>query len=176
MGVIEPQKLKSPEFNQTFQELEEYYVDELENMLLAELVEKKSLKLATHQDEVIEFAGKTNYKIRVRRPHKNVWSIPLKDFRKSIRRVLRQGALDPLNEKRLESTKFERVSDLPTKILLHILPDEEYKQRSFVGNTVVHPTLGSGKVIAISESGNVEIEFENRVAKLKPDFVRLKTA
>jgi hypothetical protein len=162
--LIEPEKLKSPDFQKTFHELEEYYIDELESMLLNLLIE-----------ETIEFAGRTNYKIRVRRPHKNVWSIPLKDFRESIRKVLRQGMLDPINPKKLESTRFERPSELPTNMVLHILSDEEYERRSFVGNPVVHATLGLGKVVAISESGNVDVKFRDRVATLKPNYVRLKT-
>jgi hypothetical protein len=173
--LIEPEKLKSPDFQKTFHELEEYYIDELESMLLNLLIEKRCLKIKGDHEETIEFAGRTNYKIRVRRPHKNVWSIPLKDFRESIRKVLRQGMLDPINPKKLESTRFERPSELPTNMVLHILSDEEYERRSFVGNPVVHATLGLGKVVAISESGNVDVKFRDRVATLKPNYVRLKT-
>lgn len=173
--MIEPEKLRSPDFQQTFHELEEHYIDELENMLLTRLIEKRCLKIKGDHEETIEFAGRTNYKIRVRRPHKNVWSIPLKDFRESIRKVLRKGMLDPINPKKLESTRFERPSELPANMVLHILSDDEYEQRSFVGNTVVHATLGLGKVVAISDSGNVEVKFRDRVATLKPNYVRLKT-
>lgn len=172
--MIEPEKLKSSEFQETFQELEEHYIDELENKLLNLLIEKRCLKVQGDHEETIEFAGKTNYKIRVRRPHKNVWSISLKDFRESIRKVLRQGMLDPINPKKLESTKFERPGELPTNMVLHILSDEEYASRSFVGNAVEHPTLGLGKVMAISDSGNVEVKFRDRIATLKPGYVRLK--
>ncbi|MFN2126714.1 MAG: hypothetical protein ACK2TU_02545, partial [Anaerolineales bacterium] len=64
--------------------------------------------------------------------------------------------------------------ELPTNMVLHILSDEEYASRSFVGNAVEHPTLGLGKVMAISDSGNVEVKFRDRVATLKPGYVRLK--
>ena len=48
------------------------------------------------------------------------------------------------------------------------------EQFSFVGNPVIHPTLGDGKVIRISDSGNVEVQFKDRTVRLKPNFIKLK--
>jgi len=70
--------------------------------------------------------------------------------------------------------KKEKI-DLPTTLLLNVLPELEYKNRSFVGNPVVHPTYGEGKVIRISDSGNVEVQFKERLVRLKPNFIKLKT-
>jgi hypothetical protein len=173
--MIEETKFKSVEFNQALLELEDAYINELEDMLISKLMEQKTIQLQGNYDEVIEFAGKTNYKIRLRIPNKNVWSIPFREFRESIRKVLRigtSGLMDNSNQSAL--LKKVRI-DFPTALLLNVLPEKEYKNRSFVGNPVVHPTYGDGCVIRISDSGNVEVQFKDRMVRLKPNFIKLKT-
>lgn len=172
--MIDPLNFKSANFKETFEELEEAYLDELGESLIRRLMEKKSVELPGAAKEVLEFAGRTNYKIRLKRPNKNVWSVSFQDFREAIRKVLRKGRLNSLegqNEKSAESTG---PFDLPTSMLLHILPDDEYKKRSFVGNRVIHPTMGEGRVVHITDTGNVEVKFDERIVKLKPTFVKLK--
>ena len=78
--MIEETKFKSLIFNQALLELEDAYINELEDMLLSKLMADKEVQLHGNFNEVIEFAGRTNYKIRLRRPNKNVWSIPLREF------------------------------------------------------------------------------------------------
>ena len=60
-------------------------------------------------------------------------------------------------------------------MLLNVLPEKEYKKRSFVGNPVIHPTYGEGIVVRISDTGNVEVQFKERLVRLKPNFIKLKT-
>ena len=173
--MIEPSKFKSSNFSENFTELEELYIGELEELLVSELVKKKSLRIPGKKDEIVEYAGRTNYKIRIRRPNKNIWAIQFKDFRKSIREVLRRGKLDSIKDQTNRGKSRASFIDLPTNILLHVLPDDEYRSRSFIGNQVEHPTWGEGKVVNISETGNIDVQFKNRVVTLKPSFVQLKT-
>ncbi|MFZ0389385.1 MAG: hypothetical protein WAN36_02915, partial [Calditrichia bacterium] len=121
----------------------------------------------------LEYAGKTNFKIRFKRPNKNVWSVPFQDFRESIRHVLREGRLNAVEA---EEDHQKETMDLPTLLLLHVLPDEEFARRSFVGNKVDHPTMGEGRIVRITASGNVVVEFLERQVKLKPGFIKLKTS
>ena len=173
--MIEETKIKSVVFNQALLELEDAYINELEDMLISKLMEQKSVQLHGNFDEVIEFAGKTNYKIRLRRPNKNVWSIPFREFRESIRKVLRIGTSGLLNNGSQNAVLKKAKIDFPTTLLLNVLPEQEYKNRSFVGNPVVHPTYGEGSVMRISDSGNVEVQFKERIVRLKPNFIKLKT-
>ena len=78
----------------------------------------------------------------------------------------------PVMEK---ANKKSEEQELVLPWLLHILPEEEYYHRSFVGNKVVHPILGEGEVKEITDNGNVKVKFSERVAMLKPSFVKLKT-
>ncbi len=172
--MINTSKLKSLEFNQALYEIEDRYVNELENMLISKLIEEKSVHLHGKYREILEFAGRTNYKIRLKIPNKNVWSISFRDFRESIRKVLRTGKIFEYNQENMNSAPDNELFDLPICLLLHVLPTKEYENRSFVGNKVIHPTLGNGKVISISDSGNVDVEFEDRVAKLRPNYIKLK--
>jgi len=173
--MIEENKFSTADFNKALLELEDHYINELENMLISKLMEQKSVQLEGLSDEVIEFAGRTNYKIRLRRPNKNVWSIPFRDFRESIRKVLRIGTSGLLKDNNVSSVPKKEKIDYPIVLLLNVLPEKEYKTRSFVGNPVVHPTLGDGKVMRISESGNVEVQFKDRTVRLKSSFIKLKT-
>ncbi len=172
--MINESRLTSTDFKKVFSELEESCVGELEDLLLSRLMENKSVVVPGTDEEILEFAGRTNYKIRLKRPNKNVWSITFQEFRESIRKVLRKGRLDEFNGKAKSQGEKGNGFDLPTQLLLHVLPNEEYRRRSFVGNTVVHPTMGEGAVVGISDSGNVEVEFQERVVMLKPGFVKLK--
>lgn len=174
--MIEPSKITSSDLNQALHELEDLYIDELENMLMSQLMDQKSVHLYGKTDEILEFAGRTNYKIRLRIPNKNVWSISFKDFRESIRKVLRTGPSKILDGNGSTTPTREENLDYPTNLLLHVLPNDEYKNRSFVGNKVNHPTWGVGKIVSISDSGNVEVEFTNRKVILKPNFIKLVTA
>jgi len=169
--MIEPTRFTSPDFNQVFGEVEATFVDELEKLVISRLIENKTVKLPGAEDEVLEYAGRTNFKIRIKRPHKNVWSIPYKSLREAIRSVLRRGKLLPVVEK---ANKRSEERELALPWLLHILPEEEYYRRSFVGNKVVHPSLGEGEVEEITDTGNVKVKFSDRVAMLKPSFVKLK--
>jgi len=173
--MIEETKIKSVIFNQALLELEDTYINELEDMLISKLMEQKTIRLHGNFDEVIEFAGRTNYKIRLRRPNKNVWSIPFREFRESIRKVLRIGTSGLYNNGSQNALLKKEKIDFPTALLLNILPEKEYKNRSFVGNPVIHPTYGDGEVIRISDSGNVEVQFKDRMVHLKPNFIKLKT-
>jgi ribosomal protein L19E len=174
--MIKTSKLKSEDFSQTFSEMENRYIEELEEMLLSKLISEKSIHLSGKYDETLEFAGRTNYKIRLRVPNKNVWSISFRDFRESIRKVLRNGIITESEFVEDKTGATEKVFKQLTTLLLHVLPEEEYIERSFIGNSVIHPTLGSGKVISISDSGNVEVEFRDKIAKLKPNYIQLKTS
>ena len=127
--MIDTSDLKTADFEITFRELEENYIDELEKMLISELVEKKSLLLPGTKEEVLEFIGKTNFKIHLKRPNKNVWSVSSRNFRESIRKVLRKGKLSPLNEKLTEHADKIEHFDLPIFMLLHVLPNKEYQNR-----------------------------------------------
>jgi hypothetical protein len=87
-------------------------------------------------------------------------------------RIGTSGLLDNGNQNSV--LKREKI-DLPTVLLLNVLPEKEYKKRSFVGNPVIHPTYGEGIVVGISDTGNVEVQFEERLVRLKPNFIKLKT-
>ena len=171
--MIETSKEKLSTLDQAMFNLEELYINELEDMLFSRLIENERIQLAGNASEIIEFAGKTNYKIRLRRPNKNVWAIPFKDFRESIRMVLRAGT-DKLKVKENNTSSPSAEMKFATSLLLNILPEKEYETRSFVGKRVVHPKWGEGKILTISDSGNVDVQFKERVARLKPNFIKLK--
>lgn len=171
--MIESTKIKASNFDQALVDLEDHFIDEIESMLLSRLIEQKSIHLNGVENETIEFAGKTNYKILLRRPNKNVWSIPFKEFRDSIRKVLRVGT-DSLTVHEDQKSAVGKDIKFETSLLLNVLPEKEYEVRSFVGNKVMHPHWGEGKIIYISETGNVEVQFKDRVVRLKPNFIKLK--
>ncbi len=171
--MIEPAKLTSCDLNQAIEDLENRYIGEIENLLISTLMEQKSVHLHGDVDEVLEFAGRTNYKILLRRPNKNVWSVSFKDFRESVRKVLRTGPEKILDEENSGSKNDDL--DLPTHLLLHVLPEDEYENRSFVGNRVLHSKWGTGEILGILESGNVRVKFDGKQVMLKPDFVKLDT-
>ena len=81
--MIEPLKFESPDFSEVFETFENMYVEELTTMMIDKLFEEKTLSIPGIENEILEFAGRTNYKIRLKRPNKNVWSIPLQDIRDS---------------------------------------------------------------------------------------------
>lgn len=172
--MINPSKFESPDFTKVFETIENMFVEELTTIMVDKLFEEKSLTIPGTENEILEFAGRTNYKIRLKRPNKNVWSIPLQDIRDSIKKVLREGKLLPVEGKVTAADEKNKNHILPLNWLLHILPEEEYRERSFVGNIVRHPTLGEGEVLRITDSGNVEVKFAERTAMLKPNFVQLK--
>ena len=174
--MIDTGKLKSADLNIALQDLEESSIVELENMLITKLIEKKCIHLHGRFEEVLEFAGRTNYKIRVRQPNKNVWSISFKDCRESIRKVLRLGTTIIFGDKQESFVNKKDQLDDQTSLLLNILPEQEYQIRSFVGNLVEHPSWGIGKLVCINENGNIQVEFKDRIVRLKPNFVKLKIA
>lgn len=167
--MIDPAKLKTSNLQHSLQELEESYITELENMVITELMEKKRIQLYGRFKEIVEYLGRTNYKIILRRPNKEIWSVSFKNFREAIRKVLRTGTASVFS-----SNEKEELLDIKMAMLLHILPENEYQSRSFIGNTVVHPNWGTGKLVCINENGNAQVEFKDQLVKLKPDFVELK--
>lgn len=174
--MIEVKELKSENLSQILNETEEMFVNELENMLLSKLIEEKSIRIQGQHEEVLEFAGRTNHKIRLRVPNKNVWSVSFRDLGDTIRKVLRTGSIFSDEFVNGNSKYGDQVFDHHTNLLLHILPQKEYEKRSLVGNEVVHSSLGHGKVIRISETGNVVVKFEDRTVRLKPNFIKLRTS
>lgn len=174
--MISPFNFDSSNFEENFRQLESAFVAELEEMMISTLIDKKSVEVMGNWKETIEFAGKTNFKVRLKRPNKNVWSVPVQSIKDSIKKVLREGELVSISENFKDKKVSVNNKELPLQMLLHILPDKEYENRSFVGNQVVHPTLGEGKIERITESGNVEIRFSDRVVKMKPNFINLVTA
>lgn len=172
--MISPSKLEDTNFSQVFGVLEAAYVSEIENMLVANLIENKTVEIPGTDKDSLEFLAKTNFKLRLKRPHKNVWSVSLQSLKDSIRKVLREGKLEPVSEKSTSNSVKTRGFELPVFLLLHTVPNEEFLNRSFVGNKVTHPQLGEGEVIRISDSGNVEIQFPEKTILLKPGFIQLK--
>ncbi len=169
--MIDPAKFKSPKFSEVFEELENLFLNELENLLINQLIEQKEIRLHDFRDETLEFAGRTNFKLTLKRPNKNVWSVSLKTLHDALRHILREGKVPSLDDKSLELDEHDR---LPIIMLVHCIPEQEYQVRSFVGNIVEHEVLGEGRILRIGKSGNVEVQFHDRKAKLKPDFVTLK--
>ncbi|GAB4340766.1 MAG: hypothetical protein Kow0037_26830 [Calditrichia bacterium] len=173
--MIDPQTLPSDNFEEFYPKLETGFIDELETLALNRLYRERIFTLPGAENEKVEFVSKSNYKIRIKRPNKNLWSVPLQDFRKCIKIALREGTIDPsipFGEENAPPPEEE----LPLMSLLHVLPEEEYLRRSLVGNLIEHQTLGDGKIIRILESGNLEIEFKDQTLVLKPSFVKLKGA
>lgn len=167
--MIDPAKLKASNLQRSLQELEESYITEIENLVLTALMEKKRIQLHGRFKEILEYLGRTNYKITLRRPNKDIWSVTFKDFREAVRKVLRTGTAAVFS-----SNDKKEPMDIKMAMLLHILPENEYQIRSFIGNTVIHPNWGTGKLVCINENGNVQVEFKDQIVKLKPDFVELK--
>lgn len=175
--MVDPGKLKGMDFAEHFESLETAFVGELENMIFAQLLQHGKVSVGDTEDDVLEFSGRTNFKIRVKRPRKNVWSIPVQLLKDSIRKVLREGRMftennEPTSGKRKKPSNL----DLPIKLLLQSIPREEFFKRSFVGNSVEHEVYGEGVIKRITDTGNVEIVFGDRVALLKPGFFKLKVS
>lgn len=173
--MIDPQLLQSDNFEEIYPRLESGFVDELENLALNRLYRERFFELPGPTHEKVEFVSKSNYKIRIKRPNKNLWSVPLQDFRKCIKVALREGTISPdipFGDENAPPAEEE----LPLMSLLHVLPEEEYLKRSLVGNAVEHKTLGEGKIVRILESGNLEVQFKDQTLVLKPSFVKLKGA
>lgn len=173
--MIEASKLKGVEFHENFEEVEAQYIDEIENIISSQLFEKGHLRFEEEED--LEFFGRTNFKIRLKQPNKNVWSVPIQLLKKSIGSVLRNGGnieagIAFISEGRKQASDYE----LPIKLLLKSIPKEEFEKRTFVGNPVDHEIYGGGVIMGINETGNVEVKFEDREVLLKPEFCKLKTS
>jgi len=173
--MIETSKLPSTDFEQNFEELEEQYVNEIEGIISAQLFEKGHLARDHEEADDLEFFGRTNYKIRLKQPNKNVWSVPIQLLKKSIQKVLRNGGnieegVTTSSTKKKSETNYE----MPIKLLLKSIPEEEFQKRTFVGNSVDHEVYGEGVINGINDTGNVEVKFQERKVLLKPEFCKLK--
>ncbi|MFQ5584535.1 MAG: hypothetical protein ACE5GL_08895, partial [Calditrichia bacterium] len=104
--MIEPSKFKDPDLLQNLHELEMRYIDEIEEMIISRLFSVGQLSFGEADDEILEFSGKTNYKIQLKRPNKNVWSIPIQLLKEAIRKVLRTGELPEAKIGKLEDRKL----------------------------------------------------------------------
>lgn len=171
--MIETSNLKGVDFQENFEELEDRFVDEIEDIISSQLFEKGCVNTAQNANDHLEFFGRTNFKIRLKQPNKNVWSIPIQLLKKSIKEVLRNGGdIETLS---LPEKKNDRLAyELPIKLLLKSIPLEELKKRTFVGNTVDHSIYGDGIIQGIHETGNIEVKFKDRKVLLKPEFCKLK--
>lgn len=171
--MIETSKLKGVDFHQNFEELEERFVDEIENIISSQLFEKGCINSEPNENGDVEFFGRTNFKIQLKQPNKNVWSVPIQLLKRSIKKVLRNGGdLETLTlpEKKSNRSGYE----VPIKILLQSIPEDEFKKRTFVGNAVNHSVYGEGVIKNINDTGNIEVEFNDREILLKPEFCKLK--
>ncbi len=174
--MIDPSKLEDFDFSKDYEALEEQLVIEIENIIIAQLIENGRVTAEPPSENTLEFAGKTNFKLRVKRRNKNVWSIPTDQLRNAIRTVLREGKIWQDDEGYYITTKSGKPAplDRPMKLILASIPQEEYERRSFVGLPVEHDVYGEGFIRRITDTGNVEIQFNDRVSLLKPGFFRLK--
>lgn len=172
--MIETSKLKGADFRQNFEELEGQYVNEIENIISSNLFEKGHLPINQGKSDKVEFFGRTNYKIRLKQPNKNVWSVPIQLLKKSIQSVLRKGGNIDAGLVSLGEKKNTSNYELPIKLLLKSVPREEFNKRTFVGNAVDHDVYGEGVITAINDTGNVEVKFKDREVLLKPEFCKLK--
>lgn len=171
--MVETSKLKSADFRQNFGELEAKFVDEIEDIISSQLFENGFLKANHSPTENIQFFGKTNFKIRLKLPNKNVWSVPIQLLKRSIQAVLRNGGdveLLSLSDKKEDLSGYE----FPIKLILKSIPQEEFDKRTFVGNAVCHDVYGEGEIKSINDTGNVEVRFRDRQVLLKPEFCKLK--
>lgn len=173
--MIETSKLPSTDFEKNFEELEGQYINEIEGIISAQLFEKGHLS-GDHEDaEDVQFFGRTNYKIRLKQPNKNVWSIPIQLLKKSIQKVLRNGGnIEEGVFTASKKKKSEANYEMPIKLLLKSIPEEEFQKRTFVGNTIDHEVYGEGVITSINDTGNVEVQFQEREVLLKPEFCKLK--
>jgi hypothetical protein len=172
--MVETSKLKGADFQQNFGELEVQFVDEIEDIISSQLYQRGYLNPNHGSTDNLEFFGKTNFKIRLKLPNKNVWSVPIQLLKRSIQRVLRNGGdIESLSllDKKGNLSDYE----LPIKLLLKSIPQEEFSKRTFVGNAVCHDVYGEGEIKSINETGNVEVSFKDRQILLKPEFCKLKT-
>ena len=171
--MIETSKLKGVVFHENFEELEDRFVDEIEDIISSQLFEKGRINCEQMENGVVEFFGRTNFKIQLKQPNKNVWSVPIQLLKRSIKKVLRNGGnLESLTvpEKKNNQSGYE----LPIKLLLQSIPKDEFRKRTFVGNTVDHSIYGEGVIKNINDTGNIEVEFKDREVLMKPEFCKLK--
>lgn len=172
--MIETSKLPSTDFEKNFEELEGQYINEIEGMISAQLFEKGHLPVNQEEVDEVEFFGRTNFKIRLKQPNKNVWSIPIQLLKKSIQKVLRNGGNIEEGVTIASTKKSEANYEMPIKLLLKSIPEEEFQKRTFVGNTVDHEVYGEGVIKSINDTGNVEVKFQERQVLLKPEFCKLR--
>jgi hypothetical protein len=171
--MIETSKLNGVDFHENFEALEDQFVDEIENIISSQLFEKGCINSEKNENGEVEFFGRTNFKIRLKQPNKNVWSVPIQLLKRSIKKVLRNGGnLESLTvpEKKSARSGYE----VPIGMLLKSIPDDEFKKRTFVGNTIDHSVYGEGVIKGINDTGNIEVEFKDREILLKPEFCKLK--
>lgn len=171
--MVEASKLKGADLRQNFGELEVKFVDEIEDIISSQLFQKGFLNPNHGRTENLEFFGRTNFKIRLKLPNKNVWSVPIQLLKRSIQMVLRNGGdIESLSlaDKKGNLSGYE----IPIKLLLKSIPLEEFIKRTFVGNAVCHDVYGEGEIQGINETGNVEVKFKDRQILLKPEFCKLK--
>ncbi len=162
------------DFASQYEMLEDSLVSELEQMIYARLMSERTIQLNHEPNNEIEFLQRTTYKVMIRRPNKHVWSVPIPELRNAIRQVIRKGRLFT-QEGKLAIQVPAKPAYLPEaiKALLCIIPEEEYLSRSMVGNKVYHQVYGEGVIRSITNTGNVEIAFKEKVTLLKPQFFRL---
>ncbi len=162
------------DFATQYAELEETLISELENMIYARLMADRFIRPDDQPENEIEFLQRTTYKIMIRRPNKHVWSVPLPELRNAIRQVLRKGRLfDETGKLAIQVPSKPAYMAQAIGALLQAIPEEEYLKRSLVGNKVQHTVYGEGIIRAITDTGNVEIAFEDKITLLKPQFFRL---
>jgi len=162
------------DFESEYPVLEDELVAELENLIYNRLVKDRFIRLNDQADNEIEFLQRTTYKIMVRRPNKHVWSVPLPELRNAIRKAIRKGRpWDDQGNLTIEVPSKPQYLPKAIAALLQAIPEEEYQRRSLVGNRVVHNVYGEGVIQSITDTGNVEIVFKDKVALLKPRFFRL---
>ncbi len=162
------------DFASQYDALEDSLVSELENMIYARLMSDRTIQIGSDPDNEIEFLQRTTYKVMIRRPNKHVWSVPIPELRNAIRQVIRKGRLFT-EEGKLAISVPNKPAYLPEALtaLLSIIPEEAYLSRSMVGNKVYHQVYGEGVIRSITDTGNVEIAFKEKVTLLKPQFFRL---
>ncbi len=172
--MIDTSDLKHFDFSRHYPEMEERFIFEIETMIFETLIQQGRVAIEGDENNVLEFYNRTNFKVRVKRPQKNVWSIPIQTLRNAIRKVLREGHL-----RREDGSLAIKIDtrpaklDVPVQLLLRLVPEDEYVKRSLVGNKVRHNVYGEGRIQRITETGNVEVAFKDKIVKLKPQYFEL---
>ncbi|NOX37849.1 MAG: hypothetical protein GXO78_09970 [Calditrichaeota bacterium] len=172
--MIDASDLKDFDFSRNYFELEERFISEIENLIFDTLIREGRVAIEGDENNVLEFYNRTNFKVRVKRPQKNVWSVPIQLLRDAIRKVLREGHLRKSDGSlAIKIDTRPAKLDIPVQLLLRIVPEQEYVKRSLVGNKVRHNVYGEGRIQRITETGNVEVAFKDKVVKLKPQYFQL---